>query len=124
MNLYLYSFSLSGPKSVSRMVLRAESLGSLRGIQIASGAPTILQLKDILTRYSSWSRQEINRNKSSIVFNGNTLEDPWIPRLLGFRPSCHRGIVPPENLVTMDHLYDFETDEWGSVLIDSGRTKT
>lgn len=77
---------------ISRLLAQSLSLGIIQGVPVARGLPSIShlmfaddlflfcrancrqawELKDLMTRYCSWSGQVVNMSKSSIAFSGNT----------------------------------------------------
>ena len=81
-----------GANVLSRLLQKAETLGSLKGIKISLGCPQISHLQfvddllifskanptsaatilDCLASYQSWSRQKINYSKSGVIFSKNT----------------------------------------------------
>jgi hypothetical protein len=81
-----------GADVLSRLLQRAESLGSLKGIKISPGCPQISHLQfaddllifskaiptsarsilDCLASYQAWSGQKINYSKSGVIFSKNT----------------------------------------------------
>ncbi|PKI72827.1 hypothetical protein CRG98_006807 [Punica granatum] len=86
---YLFIISM---KTLSRLLYRAEALGTIKGIQVSRSAPKISHLmfvddliilaratttetnnvKCILDKFDSWSGQEINLSKSGVYFLKNT----------------------------------------------------